>query len=145
MRIALALLLAGCFSPHYADGKPCSPSGECPSGFACVDGRCYRPGNAPQPDMSTPDLSAEQTDLAVQDLTTNQDLTAFDAAPDLVSPPPIVYPPASVWMSEGGGGGQATSQSQLNLSIGGASFCGQSTAPSGATLMFGVFATDTVK
>lgn len=43
-----AALLAGCFSPSYESGKTrCSPARECPSGFQCAFGVCYREGEVP--------------------------------------------------------------------------------------------------
>ena len=65
MRIILLLALAaiatgasGCFSPNYTDRSlQCSPAGDCPRGYMCVDGRCYS-GTPPAPDMSEgPDMA----------------------------------------------------------------------------------------
>lgn len=52
-----ALLLVGCFDPHYVDGGlRCAPGGECPEGFACYSGACWshEPPVTPTPDASVP-------------------------------------------------------------------------------------------
>jgi hypothetical protein len=36
----LGLVLAGCYAPAVPFGVPCSPTGECPLGQACVAGQC---------------------------------------------------------------------------------------------------------
>ena len=130
---ALALVgFAGCFSPDFRSGQVlCSPKGECPTGFQCAgDGKCYKPGDLPGADLAVVDFAA--ADLA--------------SLPDLTPPPdlgPVVFPPAAVWVSSGGGSSTAVSNVQLNFSIGGTSFVGTSTAPSGATCTFGYLSDDT--
>jgi hypothetical protein len=120
--LALATLATGCFKTNYQSGQTaCSPAGECPSGFQCIDGRCYRPGEG-SPDLSAyMDLGGDLPDLAQPDLS------------------PILVPPAAVWISGGGGGGKSTGQSQLNMSMGGTSYTGRASAPGGATLELGQF------
>src|SRR5882724_7922078 len=87
-----ALLAVGCFSPDYQSGHlQCGPAGQCPPNFQCIQSHCYRNGEGP---TSGQDLGA--------DLSGNQmpgDMTpGFDLSP-------IVYPPAAVWVSSGGGSG----------------------------------------
>src|SRR5437868_5649921 len=66
----VALLVSGCFSPDYQNGKSeCSPSGECPEGFACADdNHCYLSGT--QPDLSVDDMTEPGPDLTGADLST---------------------------------------------------------------------------
>jgi hypothetical protein len=46
--LVAAVLLEACFSPNYRSGKTaCSPAGECPTGFQCVSGLCYKAGEGP--------------------------------------------------------------------------------------------------
>ena len=54
---ALALTLAGCFTPNLGEGKVlCGANQACPTGYVCAgDGRCY---------TSEPDLGAASSDLA---------------------------------------------------------------------------------
>ena len=61
--LALTALLAACYQPSTSPGAPCGPSGECPSGLACVADRCVlpgTPGDAPPLD----DASAGTMDAA---------------------------------------------------------------------------------
>lgn len=39
-------LAAGCYSPTVAPGVACSPAGDCPTGFECVQGSCVPPGTS---------------------------------------------------------------------------------------------------
>jgi hypothetical protein len=130
VRVALVMALAsiaGCFSPKYTSGNlRCGPEGQCPPGFECIDSRCYRPGEGP----GTSDGGLH--DLAGADLT----------SPDLLIPDllPVVYPPAAVWISSGGGSGVAVGSAGVGLSCGGTAAAGVSTATSGAKINFGYFA-----
>jgi len=45
--LAIAIALAGCFSPHAAPGAPCSEEGACPSGLACIGAVCVDPATSP--------------------------------------------------------------------------------------------------
>jgi len=55
-RGALLLVgLAGCYSPHPAQGIPCSNGAPCPSGQQCQAGFCGGPGDAPLPPEASPD------------------------------------------------------------------------------------------
>jgi len=42
--IALAGMLAGCFSAHPVPGAPCTDTHECPSGLMCIANQCDRAG-----------------------------------------------------------------------------------------------------
>jgi hypothetical protein len=43
MRLAIALVLGGCFSPDYGENFPCgAPPDECPSDYTCVGGVCKK-------------------------------------------------------------------------------------------------------
>ncbi len=110
-------LLTGCFSPNYESGKTaCSPVGECPPGFECIQAICYRPGTGPI-DMNAP----------------------FDSAPDLT---PVItsQPPAAVYVCGGGGGSTIGSgRRSLGVSVGGTIVKGGATASSGASMTFGYF------
>jgi hypothetical protein len=55
----------------------------------------------------------------------------------------IVFQPAAVWISSGGGVCTAPSGGQLNLSIGGTSFVGTGSATSTASVSFGFLDDDT--
>jgi hypothetical protein len=51
--LGLALALAACFSPSYADHFPCgTPPNECPSGYTCTNGQCGQPGTGSPIDAS---------------------------------------------------------------------------------------------
>jgi hypothetical protein len=120
MRLGASLLLAlaaGCFSPQYKNGDlRCSAVGSCPSGYHCAaDGTCWRNGQDP-----TLDLGPGGPD----------DLAA------------LVYPPAAVWISSGGGSAMGASGAQINLSFGGTPAAGVTSATSGALLGLGYINTD---
>jgi hypothetical protein len=53
--VALALASAACYGPDPASGLPCSPTGGCPAGQACVDGVCGGGGEVPDADPLAPD------------------------------------------------------------------------------------------
>jgi hypothetical protein len=94
---ALALLLAGCYSPTYHDGNlKCTASGECPENYHCaVDHTCWRNGSDPDalppladavgPDTAAaPDGGADQPDAApdgpaTTDLPAGVEVAAADA------------------------------------------------------------------
>jgi hypothetical protein len=64
MKRALFALLfaAGCFAPHYDNGRVKCDDGRCPSGYYCAsNGTCWRSGSAPTLDM------AHARDFAVAD------------------------------------------------------------------------------
>ena len=119
--VPVLALLAGCFSPHYDNGQvQCSSDGRCPAGYACAsDNHCWKPGTGPMPTPS--DLS----DNSISDM---------GPPPDLA---PLIYPPAAVWVSSGGGAVAATSGAQLGTSMGMTVGNGVSTAASGASISFG--------
>ncbi len=123
--VASLLAIAGCFSPDYgAGGFPCSPDGQCPSGYQCTtDHVCLRQGA---------DLSANA----------NPDLGDMMAPPDL-TPVITAAPPAAVYTCAGGGSGVSASGLELNVSLGGTIAKGTSVAPSGAVLTSGYFSSDT--
>jgi len=51
--LALAVVVAGCFAPNPADRLyTCASSSQCPSGYDCAEGYCFRHGHAPT--MSDP-------------------------------------------------------------------------------------------
>jgi hypothetical protein len=109
------LSLAGCFSPQYHnDGLRCADtSPQCPEGYSCgTNGRCRKNGFNPV------DAGADQ------------------------GPSAIVYPPAAVWLSSGGGSLHGVG-TQLNLSIGPSSLVvGKASAASNATCNFGTLSSD---
>jgi hypothetical protein len=47
--LALGASLGGCFSPNYGNGDlQCNTTDPiCPSGYECIDGRCWKPGTGP--------------------------------------------------------------------------------------------------
>ena len=138
MRLAIPLLLlAGCFSPHYQNGKPCSASGECPSGFSCIAGVCYAPGAEPH------DLGVQSggDDLSMAPVTPDMVTAAPDMTPVVVSAPPPGY-----WSSSGGASLQSsTSTNQLNMSLGEIGLTGKLVAPSGASIELGLFSSDAIQ
>jgi hypothetical protein len=120
MRLGALLVLAvaaGCFSPHYRNGDlTCSSAGKCPSGLHCAaDNTCWLNGQDP-----TLDLGGGGNDLGS-----------------------LVYPPAAVWISSGGGSAIGSSGGQINLSFGGTPAVGVTTAASGAIIGLGYITTDT--
>ncbi len=51
---ALAMSTAGCFDPVFPNGQiTCTTHSDCPAGFFCGDGRCYKPGADGSPPEST--------------------------------------------------------------------------------------------
>jgi hypothetical protein len=64
---AIALVLAGCYSPRPAPGLECTADGRCPAGQDCIDGICE---GTPQPDApentSRSDAPPGAPDAAVQ-------------------------------------------------------------------------------
>jgi hypothetical protein len=50
-RLALAVLVGGCFSPSFLDGKgPCTQDSDCASGLHCAaDKTCWHNGRDPLP------------------------------------------------------------------------------------------------
>src|SRR5207244_3959300 len=71
-RAFVLVALAGCFSPTPPSGKLlCSASGECPSGYHCVNDRCWKNGEGPE-------MSVE--------LDGGEDLAVADASLDLAMP-----------------------------------------------------------
>ncbi len=134
-KLAIVTLLAagvsGCFKPSYESGHlQCGPQGQCPPGFDCISGRCYRPGEGPVGDGGIVDLAG--ADLTQPDL----------LIPDLL---PVLYPPAAVWISGGGGSGAATSGAKVGLTCGGTSVSGMSTAVSSANATFGYFSNASIE
>jgi hypothetical protein len=63
-----------------------------------------------------------------------------DGGADLA--PPATFPPAAVWISSGGGSA-AAGAARINLSVGGVDAVGSVSAPGGAQMTSGFFATDT--
>jgi hypothetical protein len=64
---ALALLLAGCYSPTIGNGQiACSkPDRKCPKGFVCLgDDLCWKPGTGPSDDGGVSDGGEPSPDLA---------------------------------------------------------------------------------
>jgi hypothetical protein len=119
--LLLAVLAGGCFKPEIGSGHlRCGTAGQCPPGFHCADDRCWRDGDGP-------------------------DLGEVDQAPDLTLPPAIVYPPAAVWTSSGGGSAGGSAGAHLNLSIGRKTTAGESIAPSGGKVTFGFFSNAAVE
>lgn len=53
--VALVLGVGGCYAPDPASGLPCSPTGGCPIGQACVDGVCAGQAEPPDADPGAPD------------------------------------------------------------------------------------------
>jgi hypothetical protein len=144
------LLAAGCFAPDFKSGRfECSSDGKCPPGFRCAaDNRCYGAGQLPDlatlvaesddlatefPDAGTADLSQGAADAAIRD----------GANPDIAAVP-LIFPPAAVFISGGGGSGAATSGVKGNISLGSWSTPGLVAASGGATVTFGYFAEETV-
>jgi hypothetical protein len=135
----LMLLLAGCFSPHYQNGNLRCPDHECPRGYHCaVDGTCWQ--NGADPAAALPDLSMNDGDGGTPPGDGSTPPGDGGAPPyvDLAIPPPLVYPPASVWIAGSGGGSP-----RLNVCSGGSSVAGSSRAPSGASVSFGYFSSGT--
>jgi hypothetical protein len=69
--LLLAACLQGCFSPKYESGKTaCSPAGQCPSGYQCLNDLCFKEGESPDlgvegdVDMKMPPPDLYSTDLA---------------------------------------------------------------------------------
>jgi hypothetical protein len=125
---------AGCFSPSFKEGRtPCSQNQDCPPDFHCAaDSRCWRNGNDPMLDLSAPaDLGSAGDGGGPTDQGTLPDLA------------PILFPPATVWTSGGGGTGVGSaSGAQLGLTFGDSPLTGTSVAPSGAVLTFSYFSDD---
>lgn len=126
-----AILLSGCFSPRYSNGQlQCSPEGNlCPAGYYCADDKtCWRNGEGPP-----------AADGGAGDGGAGEDGgTGEDGGMDMQGPP-LVYPPAAVWISSGGGSASVASGNAYGLSIGGADVLGKATASSGASASFGYF------
>jgi hypothetical protein len=121
-----ALISSGCFSPKYNNGNlRCENGQTCPDGYHCaVDNTCWKNGFDPSLDMSPGD---------------NLD----GSMPDLIPPPPVTYPPASVWISCGGGAVAAASGAQLATSACEISIGGTATGSAGGVVTFGYFSDDT--
>jgi Thrombospondin type 3 repeat len=88
MRWALALLVAGCYSPHESPGAPCSPaSPACPGSEVCVTtgagSFCQAPGTA------MPDAPVDTADAAPDAPSDDRDgdgvLNAVDNCPDIAN------------------------------------------------------------
>jgi hypothetical protein len=112
---SLALVLTGCFRPHYGNGDVACQGTlhPCPPGYACgSDGRCWIPGSEPAPPA------------------------------DMTPPAPG---PAPLWTSCGGGSATGSAGSQLNLSVCGSNVGGAGVSPHLVNLTFGVLASDTVE
>jgi hypothetical protein len=124
------LMLFGCFSPSFESGKtPCVTDSDCPPGLHCAATRtCWRSGVDP-----IVDLSAVSVDLGAVDF-------AGASGFDLAVAPPIVFPPASVWISAGGGSGTGAASQMVMTFGGGATVLGESAASNGATYSFGMLA-----
>lgn len=89
MRWAIAVLVAGCYSPHEVPGAPCTPSAPaCPSDETCVTtgagSFCQAPGPA------TPDAAVDATDAAPDAPSTDRDGDGIpndvDNCPDVPNP-----------------------------------------------------------
>lgn len=127
--IAGALALAGCFSPKYGNGHlKCADGQTCPDGYHCAaDNTCWKNGSDP----------GSQDDMA---MTGTDD--GGTPMPDLAPPPPVTYPPASVWISCGGGAVVAASGAQLATSMCEMSIAGTATGSANGVVTFGYFSDD---
>ena len=69
MRVALLMVVAGCYGPKAQSGAPCASDGTCPTGLECRGGTCVLPGellDAPVIDVDAePDALFLQIDAAV--------------------------------------------------------------------------------
>ena len=84
MRWALAVLVAGCYSPHVEPGAPCSVAAPaCPTGEVCVAGTCEAPGTA------MPDAAIDAVDAAPDAPSDDRDgdgiSNAVDNCPDVAN------------------------------------------------------------
>jgi hypothetical protein len=71
--VAIACVLAGCYSARAFPGAPCTSEGACPSGLTCVAGLCELPGNGG---------GGDDTDAPTQ----STDGGSIDDAPDAEGP-----------------------------------------------------------
>jgi hypothetical protein len=119
LSLFFALAVAGCFSPKYGNGHlKCAPSQSCPDGYHCAaDDTCWKNGSDPEIDMGP-------------------------AGDDLAPPPPVTYPPASVWISCGGGAVVAASGAELATSMCELSVAGTAMGTASGVVTFGYFSDD---
>jgi hypothetical protein len=123
--LLLTLVAGGCFSPNYGTGTlQCTPSSQCPSGYVCACGRCYRSGSQPQRcDGATGDMTPSSDDMAMADMT-----------------PPPPPPPTAIFINGGGGAAvDPKSKNQLNLTFPQWGSSGVTSTTSKATLSLGYF------
>jgi len=122
------LMTSGCFSPKYSNGNlRCENGQTCPDGYHCAaDTTCWKNGSDPALDMSTIDNNVFDMEM-----------------PDLIPPPPVTYPPASVWISCGGGAVAAASGAVLATSACEMAIAGTATGNGGSVITFGYFSDDT--
>ena len=107
-------------APTMAAGA-CAVDADCGPGERCGADRVCRtdPGAPPDAENATPDVGGP---------------------PDLATPPAA---PAAIWL--GGSGGSSTEDgTQLNLSVGGSSFIGESRGDDGRYINFGPLFLDTL-
>ena len=80
IRLAWAMVLAGCYGPDLADGLPCSPERHCPEGQTCAaDGLCYR-----EPPIIADAAADARTDRLIDPAVRVTDTTGQSDAPSLV-------------------------------------------------------------
>ncbi len=123
-------VLGACFSPQYGNGDVRCSEKRCPTGYHCaVDGTCWKNGTDPPIGGGAGDLGdgGDGGDGGV-------------SPDDLAIPPPLVYPPASVWIAGAGGSAVGSmTAAELNVSMGGSIIVGGGSGASGATINLGYF------
>ena len=128
----LVLAAVGCFAPKYNNGDLQCQAGShpCPDGYHCASNNtCWKNGMDPQglDDMSQPNETGD------------------GGAGDMALPPPLVYPPAAVWISSGGGLLQQAGGALIELTISGEFAVGAAATAStpSPTIVYGYFSSAT--